>query len=204
MFLADPYLSKSSIIIGSLLMMQISSGCAIRTFLSAEDQVSFKQLKDSVGSPAGRYNRNRKVQVFQEILGEVLMFCTRGEAETPKRFLACGICPINGCFATNTQQLGRLLDRSKSSINGMFAAMGYESVPIPQPQVPQLQQILQSEHDPTEARRWTLRRIKEEVVQPTFQSNVKNTEDDDEWNPDGAEPLDSSVEEWDSFDIFDL
>jgi hypothetical protein len=133
--------------------------------LSPQDAVLFDRLKSSVSCTGWKYNRNRKVHTFLGILSAVISFCTHRQEDMAKRFLVCGIFPLARGLATQTQSLGRLLGRSKSSINGVFADMGYPSSPITESESRTLQELGQC---PRDVRKWTLRRNKvpEEIAAP--------------------------------------
>ena len=93
--------------------------------LSPEDKCRYDDLRQSVGSEDNRYNRNRRLVKFSDMLNEIRAYCEHMMADTWKRYLVCGICWFNGCLAINTRQLTLLLAKSKSSINGALAKMGY-------------------------------------------------------------------------------
>ena len=93
--------------------------------LSAEDQFGYNKLRQSVGSEDNRYNRNRRLVKFSDMLNEIRTYCEEMQVDTWKRYLVCGICWFSGCLAINTRQLTLLLAKSKSSINGALAKMGY-------------------------------------------------------------------------------
>jgi hypothetical protein len=123
--------------------------------LSPEDAVLFRRLQNSVSCTGWKYNRNRKVQTFLEILSAVVSFCTHRKEDRAKRFLICGICLTADGLAT--QALARLLGRSKSSINGVFADMGYSAVAMTESECACLGAVVQC---PRDVRKWTLRRQK--------------------------------------------
>jgi hypothetical protein len=119
-------------------------------FLSNEDRKGYLELRESVGSTHWRYRRNHRLATFIDLLTAILSYCRRAEADTCKRCLVCGIFPIADGFAVNTQQLTQLLNRSKSSINGMFALMGYSAVTVPQNAPSELPTL----PTPDELRKW--------------------------------------------------
>jgi len=125
--------------------------------MSAGDQQLFRELRSSVSSRECRYNRNRKVQTFQEILAAVLGFCACREEDQVTRYRACGIAPMGDGFVTNTHRLAVLLSRSKSSVNGLFAAMGYASASLTETEIARLKGVMFPRAD---ARNWTMRKRK--------------------------------------------
>ena len=75
-----------------------------------------------------------------------------------KRYLVCGICWINDDVAINTRQLRILLGKSKSTINGAFAKMGYETMPFRNNEE-LLEKIPFLRGNFNEKRQWTVRRL---------------------------------------------
>jgi hypothetical protein len=143
----------------------------MESHLSPEDAVLFDRLQKSVSSSRWKYNRNRKVQTLLDILSAVISFCTYRQEDSAKRFLACGICPMARGLATQTQSLARLLGRSKSSINGTFADMGYSSVATTESECRCLHELGQC---PRDVRKWTLRqqKVPEETTTPEDESGL--------------------------------
>ena len=128
-------------------------------YLSLEDQKKFEEIKNTLGAPDHRYNRNKRLVTFQEMLESIKDFCERNDSEDWKRYIVCGICWFGNEIAINTRQLRILLGKSKSSINGAFAKMGYETLPskgIDQSQLMDKIPFLKSNF--AEYRQWTVRR----------------------------------------------
>ena len=127
--------------------------------LSYEDQKQYITLREKVGSTENRYNRNKRIQTFQEILSQIRDFCERGEDDDCKRYLVCGITWLGKDIAINTRQLRLLIIKSKSSINGAFAKMNYETVPIKgEESTALIQKIPFLKGHFMEMRQWTIRR----------------------------------------------
>ena len=98
--------------------------------LTEMEREEYDALARRVGSPENRYNRNRRLATLQEQLQEIRSFCIRHDGRDAERMLVCGICWFpSGAFAINVRQLVLLLKKSKSSVNGALAKMGYETVP---------------------------------------------------------------------------
>lgn len=55
-------------------------------------------------------------------------YCIHRDEDDWKRCLVCGICWIQNSVAINTRQLGLLIDKCKSSINGSLQKMGYNTL----------------------------------------------------------------------------
>jgi hypothetical protein len=70
--------------------------------------------------------RNRRVSAFTETLEMIKSFAVRGDLNDLLRCLACGIIWLPNAVAINTHQLGFLMSRCKSSINGSFQLLGYK------------------------------------------------------------------------------
>ena len=98
--------------------------------LTDMEREEYDALARRVGSPENRYNRNRRLATMQEQLQEIRSFCIRHDGRDAERMLVCVICWFpSGAFAINVRQLVLLLKKSKSSVNGALAKMGYETVP---------------------------------------------------------------------------
>ena len=127
--------------------------------LSYGDQKQFANLREKVGSSENRYNRNKRIQTFQEMLNQIRQFCERDQDDDWKRYLACGITWLGNDIAINTRQLRLLINKSKSSINGAFAKMHYETVPTKGEDSSALvQKIPYLKGHFVEMRQWTIRR----------------------------------------------
>lgn len=127
--------------------------------LSDSDQIKYIKLHEKVGSPENRYNRNRRLQTFNEILDEIKHFCIQNDGEDWRRYLVCGICWINKDIVINTRQLRILTEKSKSTINGSFAKMGYSTVPMKEHDTKYIIQIIPYlKSHPQELRQWTTRK----------------------------------------------
>ena len=156
--------------------------------LSPSDRIMYEELKKKVGSPENRYNRNKRIQTFTEIIESIRQFCIKNDDEDWKRCLVCGICwiphsssndssplsppeveglndgnyykwSINHDLAINTRQLRILIAKSKSTINGALAKMGYESVPTKGSDAEDLIGAIPFLNNHyTEMRQWTIRR----------------------------------------------
>lgn len=93
--------------------------------LEPYDQKLYEELQSTVGSSSNRYNRNKRIATFQEMLDHIRKYCERGDGDDWKRYLVCGVCWMGSDIAINTRQLRVLIAKSKSSINGALAKMGY-------------------------------------------------------------------------------
>jgi hypothetical protein len=121
------------------------------------EKYEYDALQARLADPNHRYNRNHRLDTFQDMLDEIREFCEGPESW--RRCLACGICWCTDFIATNTQQMRFILGKSKSSINGVFAKMGLDISPGKDSEtseltgrIPYLKGRLQ------EVRQWTIRR----------------------------------------------
>lgn len=128
--------------------------------LSPEDQVAFCELQNRVGSPDNRYNRNKRLATLNESFELIRKFCAKGDDEDWKRYLVCGICWVPNGIAINTRQLRVLIAKSKSTINGALAKMGYATVPTKGEDASQLLAMIPYlKGHFSELRQWTIRKI---------------------------------------------
>lgn len=135
--------------------------------LSTEDQKAYKDLQSILAAKDHRYNRNKRIVTFQDMLSQIKEFCVRGDSNDWKRYLVCGICWINNDIAINTRQLRILLGKSKSTINGAFSKMGYETLPFKNNDN-HLEEIIPFlKGNFSEARQWTVRRNISNAVSDT-------------------------------------
>lgn len=126
--------------------------------LSAEDKTAYEELQNVLAAPDHRYNRNKRIVTFQDMLAQIKAFCVRGDSNDWKRYLVCGICWIGADIAINTRQLRVLLGKSKSTINGAFSKMGYETLPFKNNDSALQEKIPFLKGNFSESRQWTVRR----------------------------------------------
>jgi hypothetical protein len=99
--------------------------------LSVVDQLRFHSLREHVSGRDNRYNRHQRIAVLERSLISIRSFCIRNEWSDWIRCLVCGITWLSSDeIAVNPRQLTYVLGKSKSSINGSFALMGYTAVPM--------------------------------------------------------------------------
>lgn len=195
--------------------------------LSPSDRIKYEELKQKVGSPENRYNRNKRIQTFTEIIESIRQFCIKNDDDDWKRCLVCGICwiphsssnessplsppeveslndsglykwSINQDLAINTRQLRILIAKSKSTINGALAKMGYESVPTKGSDAEDLIGAIPFLNNHyTEMRQWTIRRhlpnssVKKSTSKTKTTSSAKSKSKD---NPKNVTSGNSSAE----------
>lgn len=151
--------------------------------LSQDDQRQYQELQSKVGAPENRYNRNKRLQTFNEILDEIRFFCQRNDSDDWRRYLVCGVCwvGLNREIAINTRQLRLLIIKSKSTINGALAKMGYATVPVKTHDPTEVIEMIPFlKTHPQELRQWTIRRLssastpkEEEIMKTNTETNKK-------------------------------
>jgi hypothetical protein len=125
--------------------------------LADTEKAGYDALQLRMSGHDHRYNRNRRVATFCEMLDDIRQFCEG--PDSARRYLACGICWADGFIATNTLHLRVILGKSKSSINGAFAKMGLGNSPGTDEECAQIAELIPSLRLRTqEIRQWTVRR----------------------------------------------
>ena len=127
--------------------------------LSYDDRKAYEDLRSVLAAPDHRYNRNKRIVTFTDMLEQIKKFCVRNDEDDWKRYLVCGICWIGNDIAINTRQLRILLGKSKSTINGALAKMGYETLPFRNNDNGLMDKIPFLRGNFNETRQWTVRRI---------------------------------------------
>jgi hypothetical protein len=128
--------------------------------LSDADKAGYIGLKTIVSSNGTRYNRNQRIVTFAKNMDDIRYYCEVTPDQSSLRCLACGVCWLGSdVIAVNTHQLRLLIGKSKSSINGVLAKMGY-TTPIQKDAddatiMDRLPLLTTSHH---QMRRWTIRR----------------------------------------------
>ncbi|OHT03904.1 hypothetical protein TRFO_28749 [Tritrichomonas foetus] len=129
--------------------------------LSNQDQEQYIELRNKVGSPSNRYNRNRRIEAFSETLDAIKLYCLKGDEDDGLRCLVCGICWIHDNISINTRQLRILIDKSKSTINGGFSKMGYGTIPMKEHYTTEIVEFMPIlKRHPQELRQWSTRKLK--------------------------------------------
>lgn len=71
--------------------------------------------------------RNRSKETFNEIFGTIKKCVTGNPDREIERYLVCGIVWLDNGIAINTHQPHLLINKCKSTINGSFQALWYET-----------------------------------------------------------------------------
>ena len=137
--------------------------------LSESDKFRYQELRRRLSSSENRYNRNKRLETFHEIIKQIEVFCIRNDEDDQIRCLVCGICWIKDGICVNTRQLRMLLNKSKSTINGSLQKIGYETVPAKGNDILQLIEAMPClKTNFTEQRQWSIRKAK-------FQTDYDNS-----------------------------
>jgi hypothetical protein len=97
--------------------------------LSEADKRAYERLRISLSAPTCKNRRYKSLETFRALVDCIKAFVIGHDDDHWKRALVCGICWFEGSIAINTHQLKILTNKCKSSINGLFQALGYGMVP---------------------------------------------------------------------------
>lgn len=144
--------------------------------ISKEDQDKYSNLRSTLSSHVCRNRRGKRLETFAEMLNAIQIFCIRGDSDDWKRCLVCGVCWIPNGIAINTRQLGLLIDKCKSSINGSLQKMGYTTLQSrSESSAPLIEAIPALKSNFAELRQWTVRLFLAQTPQPvipTYNSSI--------------------------------
>jgi hypothetical protein len=131
---------------------------AFWSLLSDADKDVYLRIRSALSAPSTRNKRNRRIEDFREILDSIDVFVNSEPADRWKRCLVCGVCRLSEGIAVNAAQLGRLIFKCKSSINGCLKALGYDVV-IARPALNEelLRELPALRTDAGELRQWSVR-----------------------------------------------
>jgi hypothetical protein len=129
--------------------------------LSDTNKGEYLAMRQALSSSACKHRRNHSKEINQDIVTTIRSFVMRNDADDWKRGLVCGICWLDADIAINTRQLRLLLSKCKSSINAMFQAIGYSTVPTTNDFAGALATLFPVIKDNFgELRKWTIRSAK--------------------------------------------
>lgn len=106
--------------------MKNSSKPSFFDLLNKNDKEEYKQMRDEFALDSNRYRRGHRTEVFQNFLKEIHRFCIRNHDDDWKRCLVCGIVWLDNSILVNVGRLKRLMNKSKSNVNGVIAKLGYQ------------------------------------------------------------------------------
>lgn len=137
--------------------------------LNEEDQEQYTRLRSTLSSHICRNRRGKRLETFAEMLNAIKSFCIKGDSDDWKRCLVCGVCWLSNGIAINTRQLGLLIDKCKSSINGSLQKMGYSTLQSRSESAgPLTEAIPELKNNFTELREWTVRLFLARTPQPNL------------------------------------
>ena len=146
------------------------------SMLDEKDQNHYRRLRTALSSHICRNRRGKRLETFAEKLATIYQFCVRGNDSDWRRCLVCGVCWIPNGIAVNTRQLGILIDKCKSSINGSLQKMGYSTLQSRSDSAAAVAEAIPAlKDDFAELREWTVRLFVAQTPQPTLQVYNVNT-----------------------------
>ncbi|OHT05685.1 hypothetical protein TRFO_05824 [Tritrichomonas foetus] len=148
-------------------------------YLTDEEKEQYHMLQKNVGAPENRYTRNRRLATLRESFEEIRKFCIRNDENDWKRCMVCGICWFNNNIAINIRQLRMIINKSKSTINGALAKMGYVTVPTKGDDANELiSTIPYLDGKYFEMRQWTIRKMKGKPEDEEEQKKMLSSEEE--------------------------
>lgn len=95
--------------------------------LGDADKQQYQYLRTYFLNDTESCQRNRRISTFADHIQLIKSYCVRNDGSDNIRGIVCGILWLedNG-IAINTRQLGCLMSKCKSSINGSFQILGYK------------------------------------------------------------------------------
>ena len=172
--------------------------------LTEDEQSDYFTLREKVGGPENRYNRNRRLAALQEQFKNIRSFCIRDDGRNAERCLVCGICwPDDGSLGINIRQFRMLINKSKSSINGALAKMQYVTVPTRDEDEKKLfQAVPYLRGHYLEQRQWTIRKKNGKVEKKNETNESKDKDEETVFiGQNEEEPMnDLCMLDWDDLD----
>lgn len=146
------------------------------SMLDDHDQQRYETLRAALSSHICRNRRGKRLETFAEMLNTIRQFCVRGDENDWRRCLVCGVCWVPNGIAVNTRQLGILIDKCKSSINGSLQKMGYSTLQSRGDSAAAVSDAIPCLRDDfSELREWTVRLFCAQTPQPALPLYSVNT-----------------------------
>ena len=146
------------------------------SMLDLPDQQRYLTLRAALSSHMCRNRRGKRLETFAEMLATIRQFCVRGDENDWRRCLVCGVCWVVNGIAVNTRQLGILIDKCKSSINGSLQKMGYTTLQSRGDSAAAIAEVIPClKDDFGELREWTVRLFCAQTPQPALPLYNVNT-----------------------------
>lgn len=134
--------------------------------LSEQDRAGYNMLRSYIMANRESQHRNKRIPSFRDNIETIKRYIIRGEPDDVKRCIVCGILWLPDAIAINTHQLGFLMSKCKSSINGSFQIMGYkENISRKNASELVANTLLPIQEDKNELRRWTVRYL---TIEPSI------------------------------------
>lgn len=133
--------------------------------LSEPDRTGYTYLRSFIKNNPESNQRNKRLTSFTDMLEIIRRYAIRGDSGDANRCLVCGILWLPGAIAINTHQLGFLMAKCKSSINGSLQILGYKET-ISRKTASDLvaKALLAIRDDRSELRKWTVRCIDDTLL----------------------------------------
>ncbi|KAK8884794.1 hypothetical protein M9Y10_043914 [Tritrichomonas musculus] len=133
--------------------------------LNEPDRTGYTYLRTFIKNNPESNQRNKRLTSFTDMLEIIRRYAIRGDSGDANRCLVCGILWLPGAIAINTHQLGFLMDKCKSSINGSLQILGYKET-ISRKTASDLvaKALLAIRDDRSELRKWTVRCIDDTLL----------------------------------------
>lgn len=126
--------------------------------LPEPERQRFHALVSFLRNTGTRYQRFKKLAIFEDQLRAIREFVIKHNAYDYKRALLCGIYFSENIVCVNNRKLSQLLGKSKSSVNMSFSELGYNrTLCHTQEQIKLLEVIPQLKDMVDESKQWTIR-----------------------------------------------
>ncbi|OHS99743.1 hypothetical protein TRFO_33776 [Tritrichomonas foetus] len=145
--------------------------------LSEPDRVAYTYIRTYIKNNPESNQRNKRLSAFTDMLDVIRRYAVRGDSGDANRCLVCGILWLPGAIAINTHQLGFLMAKCKSSINGSLQILGYKEK-IMRKTASDLvaNTLIAIRDDRSELRKWTVRCQDDSILElPNLMNNEVST-----------------------------
>jgi hypothetical protein len=126
--------------------------------LNEGDRQGYMVLRGMLKPVVMRATKSTVARKFAAIISEIKKYAVRGDENDWSRSLVCGMVWLGDCIGLSTRQLSKLIGKCKSSINSVFQALGYGTIPTTADHAKALVHIFPFMIDNCEEmRQWTIR-----------------------------------------------
>ena len=149
--------------------------------LTEQDKAGYTYIRSFIKNNPESNQRNKRLSTFTDMIEVIRRYAIRGDAGDANRCLVCGILWLPGAIAINTHQLGFLMAKCKSSINGSLQILGYKEK-IARKSASDLvgNSLYAIRNDRSELRKWTVRSLDNidiETINQTLENNKAEQQD---------------------------